>query len=100
MTEPRLERSAVAGVRAEDLFDPEQLVVFADPVCSAGRSRFDLSGIQGNCKISNRRIFCFTGTMTHHSRVAVSVSSLNGVNRFAQRSDLVHFDQNAVCDTL
>ena len=38
--------------------------------------------------------------MAHDSRVPVSVGRLNSVNRLAEGSDLVHFDQNTVRDPL
>ena len=44
-----------AGMAPELLFNAQQLVIFADAVCAAGRSRLNLTGIDRICKYNQLR---------------------------------------------
>src|ERR1017187_5792453 len=64
-------RIGISGRRSKLLLDAQQLVVFADAVGAAGRSRLDLSHAGGYGEIGDESVFRFAGAMRYHRGVAV-----------------------------
>ena len=48
-------------------FDAQELIVFRNPIGSAGRPGFDLTRVGGDCKIGDKGVFRFTGTMRNNA---------------------------------
>lgn len=83
---------------AEFILNAEQLVVFRDAVGARRRACFDLAGVGGDGDVGDRAVFRFAGAVRDDSRVAGAFRHFDGVKRFGERADLVHFDQNRVAD--
>src|ERR1022692_902265 len=79
---------------AQLLFNPQQLVVLRNSVGARSRSRLDLPRASRDRQIGDERVFGFAGTMRDHRRVSVSACQVDGVERFADRANLVEFDQD------
>src|ERR1700733_13900410 len=94
------ERASVAGRRADDFFDAQQLVVFTHAISAAGRTGFDLPRAERYGKVGDRGVLGFAGAMADHRRVAGASGHLHAVDCFGQRADLVYLDQDAVGDSL
>jgi len=62
----------------------EQLVVFCDPVGTAGAAGLDEACVERNSQVSNRGIFCFAGTMAHDGGVGIPVRQVHGINGLGQ----------------
>jgi hypothetical protein len=60
-----LERAAarIAGLLPEFLFDPDELIIFREPVRARERAGFDLAAIGRDGKVGNRRILGFAGAV-------------------------------------
>src|SRR5690242_15164989 len=84
----------------QNFFNTQQLVVFCNPVCATCRTGFYLTTIECNSKVCNGCIFCFATAMTHDRIIAVFLRQGDCINRFCQRSDLIHFYQKAVGNLL
>ena len=94
----REQRTAVYRAVAQNLFDPEQLVVFRHTVGTRGRAGLDLAGAQCNRQVGNGRIFGLAAAVARNRRVAVPLGQLDRFDRLGQCADLVDLDQNAVGD--
>ena len=74
--------STVQSTVAQHFFDAKQLVVLGHSIAAACRSSLDLSRVEGDCQVSDRRIFGFTTSVTRHGSVVVTTGQVNRVNRF------------------
>src|SRR5579872_3567319 len=81
-------------------FNPQQLVVLGNAVRTRCRSRLDLSRSRGHGQIRNERIFSFAGPVRNHRGISVPSRQVDGVERFADRADLVDLDQNRIAHSL
>src|ERR1700722_15562597 len=61
--------------------------------CGAG---FDLAGAGSNCEVGDECVFSFAGAVRNYRGVAVAAGEIDGVQSFADRADLVDFDQDRV----
>src|ERR1700733_7142229 len=94
------ERASVAGRRADDFFDAQQLVVFTHAISAAGRTGFDLPRAERYGKVGDRGVLGFAGAMADHRRVGGARGHLHAVDFFGQPAALVSLDQDAVGDSL
>src|SRR5207244_7184743 len=78
---------------------PDQLVVFRQPVGARQGAGLDLAGIGGDREIGDRRILGFAGAVRENHTVPGAYRDLDGVERLAQRADLVDLDEQRVADT-
>ncbi len=83
----RVDRNAT-----EFISDGHQPVVFRHPVAARQRPGFDLPGAGGYRQIGNRRIFGFARAVRNDGAKAGFVRHADGIQRFGQRADLVHFN--------
>src|SRR5436190_1670809 len=86
------------GVLSQLLFNPQQLVVFADAIGAARRSRLDLSRARADCEVRDRRVLGLAGSMRDDRAVAGVRRHRHGVQRFGDRTDLIQLDQDRVRD--
>merc|ERR1711931_246804 len=82
------------------LFNPEQLVVFCQPLRSTRSTSLDLSSTQSYNKISNKSIFCFSTTMTDHHTPAIGLCKVASFNGLCNGSNLVDLQKKAVASFL
>jgi len=87
-------RSRINRIFAEQLFDAKQLIVFRQTIRAAQRTSFNLSAVRRDRDVRNRRIFRFAGTMRKNGGVFIELRELNRIERFGERTDLVHLDEN------
>jgi len=92
--------AGVDGVAAEELFDPEQLIVFGHAIGAAERTGFDLTGVGGHRNVADGGVFGFARAMADHGGVTVFLGQFDGVHGLGQRPDLVDLDQDRVGDAL
>src|SRR5262245_56336528 len=90
------EVAAVAGDAGQVVFDTQELVVLRHPVRPARRSRLDLARVCRHRDVRDRHILGLATAVADDGRQPVALGQLNGVQRFAERADLVHLDENAV----
>src|SRR5579863_1452812 len=81
---------------AQLFFDPEELVIFCCTIRSGKAAGFDLTAVEGDREVGDRRIFRLAATVAHDRRITMSLSQLHGVNRLSYGSDLIDLDQDAV----
>ena len=70
----RAEERRGAGVRccaAELVLDAQQPVVLGNALRTRRRAGLDLAGIDGNCKVGDRRVLGLAATVADHARVVV-----------------------------
>jgi len=67
-----LEFASVYGILAEDLLDPQQLVVLANAVGATQRAGLDLAGVGRPRDVRNRRVLCLARAMADDRRVTAS----------------------------
>src|SRR5208337_4722347 len=76
---------------AQLFFDPQQLVVLGNSVRPRSRAGLDLSHTSRYRKVRNKRVFGFARTMRDHRRVSIAAREVNGVERLADRANLIEF---------
>ena len=86
----------VARRRAELVLNSQETIVLRDAIRAGRRAGLDLPGVRGNRDIRNRRVLRFAGAMRRNRRIPRALRHLNGFQRFRQRANLVHLDQNRV----
>src|SRR5690349_4228907 len=86
-------QAGINRVLAELLFDAQQLIVFRQPVGTAQGTGFNLSAVRRDGNVRNRRVFRFAGAMRENGGVAVELRELHSVERFSERTDLVHLHE-------
>ena len=69
---------------------------FASAIAAAQRTGLDLAAIRRHRDVRNRRIFGFAGAMAEDGGVAIGLRELDGVQRFGERTDLVHLHENRI----
>ena len=77
-----------------------ELVVFGDAIRAAGRAGLDLAGIGRHGQVGDERVFRFAGAVRNHRSVVGVRGQPHRLQRFGQRADLVHLDENRVADAL
>ena len=85
---------------AQLFFDAQQLVVLGDAVGAGGGAGFDLAGAGGDGEVGDEGVFGFAGAVGDDGGVAVAAGQVDGFEGFADRADLVDFDQDGVGDSL
>jgi hypothetical protein len=66
--------AGIEGAVTERLLDPQQLVVFGNPVRTTHRTSLDLPRIRGNGNVGNRCIFGCTQRIRNDSKLTFGVS--------------------------
>src|SRR5262249_3488734 len=90
----------IAGRALQFFFDAHELIVLRDPLRAARRTGLDLPGVRGHGQVGDGRVLGFPAAVADDRGVAVPPGELDGVERFRQRTDLVHLDQNTVARRL
>src|SRR4051812_48563716 len=85
---------------AKLLLDAQELVVLRDAIGAARRAGLDLSGSRRDGEVGDERVFRLTRPVRDDGEISRRTRHLDRLERFAQRADLVHFDQNRVADTI
>src|SRR5690242_10259488 len=95
-----LQRGAaeVAGFVAELVGDPEELVVFREPVGARERAGLDLAAVCRHSEIGDRRVLGLARAMREHGGVAGALRGIDRLERLRQRADLVELHQERVRD--
>src|SRR5271166_633907 len=88
----------VAGLIAEFLLDPDQLVVLGQTIRPRDRARLDLSAVGRNREIGDRRILRLAGPVRHHGGVARPMRHIDGGERLGERANLVDLDEDRIGD--
>jgi len=88
--------SGVLRLIAELLLDAQQLIILGDPVGAGQRTGLDLPATGGNGEIRDGRVLGFARTVRHHRGKAGLMRHLDCRERFGQRADLVHLDQDRI----
>src|SRR5690606_1880077 len=88
--------AGVAGAVAEQLLDPQQLVVLRDPVAAGGGPGLDLPGVGGHGQVGDGGVLGLAGAVADHAGPAGAVRALHRVEGLGERADLVDLDQHAV----
>src|SRR5271165_3783914 len=88
----------VAGLIAELLLDPDQLVVLGQTIRPRDRAGFDLSAIGRNREIGDRRVLRLAGPVRYHSGVAGPMRHIDGGQRLGERANLVDLDEDRIGD--
>ena len=78
------------------LGDPKQLVVLRHPVSPTKRACLDLTATQTNRQVSDSRVLGLATPMAHHCIKTIRFSQLDGINRLAERADLIRLHQNRI----
>src|SRR2546429_8944228 len=74
------------------------MVVFREPIGARQGAGLDLPGIGGDREIGDRRILGFAGAVRKNDAVPGAHRDLDGVERLAERADLVDLDEQRVAD--
>src|SRR2546423_3245964 len=83
--------------RSSQLFlNPQQLVVFCDPVRTRSGPGLNLPRSSSHRQIGDERIFRLARPVRDHGRVSIPPREINRIQSLAHRSDLIHLDQNRV----
>lgn len=88
--------ASVNSCIAEFFFDAQKLVVLGNALGTSRCASLDLTGVGGNCEVSNGDVFGLAGTVRGHRTVAVTVCFLNRIEGFGERTDLVDLNQQSV----
>src|SRR5438105_8953110 len=86
----------IDGACAEQLLDPEGLVVLGDSIAPCRSASLDLAGAERDREVGEGRILRLSGAMRHDDGVATSLRELHRLDRLRQRADLVHLHENRV----
>ena len=86
------------GVIAQLFLDAEELVVFRDPVRTAHGTGLDLAAVSRDGEVGDGAVFGFTGAVAEDGGVAVFLGEFDGIEGLGEGSDLVHLDEDGVCD--
>ena len=73
------------------------MVVLCHSVGAGGGSSFDLPGVQSNCEVRDGGVFCFARAVRCDRSPTCTLTKLNGFDGFAQRTDLIHFNEQCIC---
>src|SRR6185437_8139852 len=94
----RLDRRApaVAGLVAQLLLDPDQLIVLRQAIRAGERTGLDLSAIGRDREVRDGRILGLPRTVRHDRGVARPMRHIDGGQRLAESADLVHFDEDRI----
>src|SRR5690349_4064442 len=92
--------TGIAGGGAQLLFNPQQLVVFGDPLAARRGAGLDLAGVQGYDQVTDRGIFRLAGTVGHHGGPARPLRQFDRLDGLGQGADLVQLDQHGIGRTL
>ena len=87
---------AVDSQVTELFFDAEELVVLSHTVGTAERTGLDLTRVRSHSDVSDGSIFRFARAVRSNGGEAVTVSHIDRVKRFGERTDLVDLDQDGV----
>ena len=87
---------AVNRLRAQFLFNAQELVVLGDAVGAAHGTGLDLAGVRRDGDVGDRGVLGFAGAVRGDGRVAGAVGHLDGVERLGERADLVDLDEDRV----
>src|ERR1700722_1966078 len=79
-------------------FDPQQLVVFRNPIRARRRTRLDLPRSHGHHKVRQECIFGFARTVRNDRCVFRFPRHFHRFDRLAHGADLIQLDQNCVSD--
>src|SRR5687767_7359716 len=80
-------------------FNTKKLVVFSRSFRTTRCPSFNLANACSHCQVSNGEIFGLARTVTHHATITVLFRQIDGIQRFAQRPNLIWFDQDRVSNT-
>src|SRR5919109_3936417 len=90
--------AGIFGIGAQLLFDPKELVVLRHAVGPAGGARLDLAGVGRDGEVGDRRVLRLPRPVRDDGRVARRAGERDRLERLRQRPDLVHLDQDRICD--
>src|SRR5688572_8074993 len=90
------ELSAVHGPFSELFLDAEELIVFGHAVAAGGGARLDLAAVRRHGDVGDRRILRLAATVAQDGGVAVAHREVHGLERLAERADLVDLYQDRV----
>ena len=88
--------NACVGSVLLDVLDAEKGVVLAHTLRTSRGTRLDDTRVEGDGKVSNRRVLRLTGAVRHHDSPVVGLSELSSLDRLGDRADLVDLEQKTV----
>jgi len=86
-------KAGVLSSWAEVFAYPEQLVVFADSICSAQRAGLYLADARGDSQVGDCGIFGFAASVAYDGRPAGPSRHINRLECFGERAYLVELYQ-------
>ena len=81
---------------SEIVLNPEQAVVFGEPLGTGHRTDLDLTGTRRHGKIGDGRVLGLARSGRNHGHVAISTRQEHGIESFRERPNLVQLDQDRV----
>ena len=88
--------NACVGSVLLDVLDAQKGIVLAHTLRTSRGTRLDDTSIEGDGKVSNRRVLRLTGAVRHHDSPVVRLSELSSLDRLGDRADLVDLEQKTV----
>src|SRR5262249_40580980 len=96
----RLLRNKTPKWQRFPLLNFQQTIVLGQPLGPCDGTHFDLTGAGRDREVGEKRVLGFTGARRDHCSVSSRASAVDYGEGFGQRSDLIHFHQHRIRDTL